>query len=380
MCNYKRSIIFSLVLFLQFSISISFAAAPQAETEKAAYYLKKATKHYNRKEYKKAEKSFRLLLKTKVKLHEDFYYFYGKVLAINGRYNKADDNVSMYLQYAGSQGQYYQQAKTVQKSARKKISFESLAKKLNKTPNSTSQKNNKKSKNSSLSNIPNMIKITPKPYLMGSNYGDTDQKPPHKVKLKKAFAVSQHEITFNQYRYFSQSTKRKIPDDSGFGKGNRPVIHVSFHDALDYCLWLSQKLGRNFRLPTEAEWEYFARTIQKTTLGFKDLIGLGDANCEDCLYFWEDKETKPVASYEANSYNLYDTFGNVWEWTCSAYTRKYNGAEKRCISLGNINGKTIAVRGASWKSSKKILKAYVRYNNFPTYHSNDLGFRIVEDL
>ena len=73
-------------------------------------------------------------------------------------------------------------------------------------------------------------------------------------------------------------------------------------------------------------------------------------------------------------------FGNVWEWTCSAYTRKYNGQEKSCLSLNELEGKTIAVRGGSWKSSKKILKPYIRYNNFPGYKSNDLGFRIVEEL
>jgi len=226
-----------------------------------------------------------------------------------------------------------------------------------------------------------MIRINPKAYLMGSNYGDEDQKTTHTITIKKAFAISQHEITFKQYILFAKATKRKMPKDSGWGKENRPVINVSLHDALAYCKWLSKKHNRIYRLPTEAEWEYIARTIVvKKKLGFKDLIARGDANCDDCRYFWEKDSTKPVGSYEPNSYNLYDTFGNVWEWTCSAYTRKYNGQENICLPATAYEGKTIVVRGGSWKSSKKILKAYVRYNNFPGYKSNDLGFRIVEEL
>jgi len=365
-----------LILFLGFSFQV-FAdqnSDYNSKKEKAAKYLKKGTAYYNKKQYKKAEAAFMRARQTKILLHEDFYFLYGRVQAINENYDKAESNIGIYLDRAGKQGQYYQKARDILYKVRKELTKKALKKK----PKKNLDKSRKPQK---LTAIPNMIKIKPKTYLMGSNYGDEDQKPTHKVKIKKAFAISQHEITFKQYAVFAKATKRKLPEDSGWGKGNHPVINVSLHDALAYCKWLSKKYKRKYRLPTEAEWEYTARTVvKKKKLGFKDLIGRGDANCDDCRYFWEKDSTRAVGSYEPNSYNLYDTFGNVWEWTCSAYTRKYDGQEKICLPTTDLDGKTIAVRGGSWKSSKKILKAYVRYNNFPGYKSDDLGFRIVEEL
>lgn len=375
MHSYKLLILFIFVLLTKFpSPALAVQNSNQnSNKEKAAYYLKKGTRYYNRKQYKKAESAFHQVLKTKVPLHHDFYFFYGRVQALNGNYEKAEGNIGMYIENAGKQGQYYQKAKTTYTSVRKKLAKKAFKSAQKKSPE-------QKFKPQKLSTIPNMVIIKPGVYLMGSNYGDEDQRPPHKVKIKKTFSISQHEITFNQYKLFTKATNRELPEDFGWGKGNRPVINVTMHDAIAYCKWLSKKHNRIYRLPTEAEWEYIARTTYKNKLGFKDLIGLGDANCDGCRFFWEDDNTKPVGNYNPNSYNLYDTFGNVWEWTCSAYTRKYNGEEKRCLPAIEMDGKTIVVRGGSWKSSKKILKAYIRYNNFPGYKSNDLGFRIVEEL
>ncbi|MFK5892972.1 MAG: SUMF1/EgtB/PvdO family nonheme iron enzyme, partial [Pseudomonadota bacterium] len=371
--NFLKYTVFSIIILL-FGFPYLLSADQNSENkEKASYYLKKASNYYNRKQYKKSESAFQQVLRTKISLHEDFYFFYGRVQALNGNYDKAEGNISMYLDSAGKKGQYYQQAKTIHLNVRKKLATKAF---------SQAQKESATGKYipQDLSTVPNMIKIKTKAYLMGAKHGDEDQKPPHTVKLNKAIAVSQHEITFNQYEYFAKATKRKLPDASGWGRGNRPVINVSFYDAMAYCKWLSDKYNRVYRLPTEAEWEYFSRTTYQNKLGFKDLIGLGDSNCDGCRFFWEDDNTKTVGSYEPNSFNLYDTFGNVWEWTCSAYTRKYNGQEKICLSPDELEGKTIAVRGGSWKSSKLILKPYVRYNNFPGYKSNDLGFRIIEEL
>jgi formylglycine-generating enzyme required for sulfatase activity len=371
MTYFKYSIFVITIFFLGFPYLVP--AEQASNQERASYYLKKATNYYNRKQYKKSESAFQQVLRTKITLHEDFYFYYGRVQALNGNYDKAEGNISMYMDSAGKQGQYYHQAVTIYNNVRKKLA----KKEFQKTQKDTSSKIDVPQ---NLSSVPNMVKINPNTYMMGAKHGDDDQKPPHKVSIKKTFSVSQHEITYNQYEYFAKATKRKIPDDAGWGKGNRPVINVTLYDALAYCKWLSKKYNRVYRLPTEAEWEYIARTTYKNKLGFKDLISLGDANCDGCRFFWEDDETKIVGNYEPNSYNLYDTFGNVWEWTCSAYTRKYNGQEKSCLSLKELEGKTIAVRGGSWRSSKKILKPYVRYNNFPGYKSNDLGFRIVEEL
>jgi formylglycine-generating enzyme required for sulfatase activity len=369
--NFLKSLIL-LISILIFASPSQLLADQNSKKETAAYYLKKGTAYYNNKQYKEAENAFLRVLQTRVLLHENFYFYYGRVQALNENYEKAESNIGIYLDRTGKQGQYYQKAREILKNVRKELTKKVLKKR---------PKKNKKNKQPKLTAIPNMIRIGPKSYFMGSNHGDDDQKPTHKIEIKKAFAISQHEITFKQYKLFAKETNRKLPSDSGWGQANHPMINVSFHDALAYCKWLSKKYNRVFRLPTEAEWEYIARSVEKKKkLGFKNLIGIGDANCDDCRFFWEKESTKPVGSYEANSYNLYDVLGNVWEWTCSAYTRSYNGQEKICLASNELDGKTIAVRGGSWKSSKKILKAYVRYNNFPGYKSNDLGFRIVEEL
>lgn len=334
----------------------------------ARYYLKQASKYYNQEQYKKAEKAFQHLLKMDVALHADFYYFYGKTLFLNGDYKNAVDNLNVYKETAGSTSKYSADAEKLLKQAQNKVARQQ------------SEKPGRKNKTLNLSIIPEMIRIPAGSFVMGSNHGSTDQNPSHKVNLNKDFAIGKYEVTFEQYDTFVKATKRKKPDDFGWGRGNRPVINVSLNDANDYARWLNKKTRRNFRLPTEAEWEYVARTGFKNQLGFNDLIGLGDANCDSCRYFWESAQTVPVGTYEPNKYGIYDLFGNVWEWTCSLYTRRYNGKEKFCAEANEREGQTMAVRGGGWDSSNRILRSYIRFNNYPTYQGSELGFRLVEEL
>lgn len=227
--------------------------------------------------------------------------------------------------------------------------------------------------------VPAMVKIPKGSFTMGSAFGVEDQLPVHEVEVPYNFAISKYEIAFSQYDRFAVETGRGLPDDNGWGRGNRPVINVSWYDAVAYTKWLSEKTGRKFRLPTEAEWEYVARTGRELKLGHKRL-GLGDANCDDCRWFWEEDATKPVGQYRPNLYGVYDLFGNVWEWTCSNYTKRYNGNELNCLSEREAEGHTIAVRGGDYDTAAGILFPYVRYNNFPTYRGKGQGFRVVMEL
>ena len=346
----------------------------EAATKDAGYYLKKASAAYNQEDYPRAEKAFRELLMMKVSLHADFYYFYGKTLYYNGKYNKAAHNLNTFTETVGNKSKYYSDAKRLLMRAEKKLAEQqqSIDKKVKKP------KQHKKTVK--LTNMPVMVKIPAGLFTMGSNHGSPDQKPPHKLKIKNDFAIGKYEITFSQYDAFAEATKKKKPDDLGWGRGNRPVINVSLQDAKDYAHWLSKKTNRTFRLPTEKEWEYVARTGFKSQLGFNDLMGLGDANCDDCRYFWESDKTMEVGSFDANKYGVHDLFGNVWEWTCSVYTQRYNGEEQYCADDNDLNGKTMAVRGGGWNSFSAILRSYVRYNNFPTYLGNEQGFRLLEEF
>ncbi len=338
-----------------------------SESRDATFYLQKASESYNQKDYPRAERFFRELLQMDIALHGDFYYFYGKTLYHNGKYNKAVQNLDMFVETIGPQSKYYSDARHLLKRAQKKLAKLSPPKK-------------KKKKIINMPGVPEMVRIPAGKFIMGSNHGSPDQKPPHKVTIKNDFAMGKYEVTFAQYNVFVQAVGKKQPDDSGWGRGNRPVINVSLKNARDYARWLSKKTNRNFRLPTETEWEYVARTGYKSQLGFNDLLGMGDANCDDCRYFWESDKTMEVGSFEANKYGVHDLFGNVWEWTCSIYTRRYNGAERYCADKQDLQGKTVVVRGGGWDSFSAMLRSYVRYNNFPTYRSNELGFRLVEEL
>ena len=368
-----------LLLPIFLSLSLFHEAEAKENSKDANYYLKKASNAYNQENYPQAEKAFRQVLKMKVPLHKDFYFFYGKTLYFNGKYEKSGDNLSAFTETVGKKSKYYSEANRLLMRSKKKLAKLNL-KKTDPVRKDKSKKENKTTKSTKQHNTPEMVKIPLGSFIMGSNHGSPDQKPPHRIKMKKHFAIGKYEITFSQYDAFARATKRKKPDDEGWGRGNRPVINVSLQNAKDYAKWLSKKTRRNFRLPTEVEWEYVTRTGFKSQLGFNDLIGLGDANCDGCRYFWESAKTVEVGSFDSNKYGLHDLFGNVWEWTCSVYTKRYKGLEKTCINTNDLDGKTIAVRGGGWNSFRETLRSYVRYNNFSTYKGKDLGFRLVEEL
>lgn len=364
------SVIMKKLICLIIPCCLFLLAGSLQAAKDARFYLNQASQYYNQGDYKQAEQAFDKLIQMQVKLHHDFYYFYGKTLYENGHYDQAEQQLGKFLQAVDSDNKYFSDARYLQSKARKNKAHQAAPK----TDPDVSKKQLKRSL------IPDMVRIPADSFIMGSNHGSADQKPPHKITINKDFAIGKYEITFDQYDAYAKETGQTLPDDEGWGRGNYPVINVSMADAKAYARWLSKKTGRQFRLPTEAEWEFVARTGIKGQLGFNDIVGTGDANCDGCRYFWESARTVEVGSYDPNKYGIYDIFGNVWEWTCSLYTRRYDGKEQYCADDDELEGQTIVVRGGSWDSAHQILRAYVRLNNFPTYTSNQVGFRLVEDI
>jgi hypothetical protein len=109
---------------------------------------------------------------------------------------------------------------------------------------------------------PEMVEVKAGPFQMGDfdGRGDKDEQPVHEVKLKKSFKLGKYEVAFDEYDRFALSTGNPLPRDEGWGRGQRPVINVSWEDARDFADWLSKKTGKRYRLPSEAEWEYAARS------------------------------------------------------------------------------------------------------------------------
>ena len=182
-----------------------------------------------------------------------------------------------------------------------------------------------------------------------------------KGDFKTRFAVGQYEVTFAEYDKFAEDTNKDKPSDKGWGRDNRPVINVSWHDANDYAKWLSKQTGYIYRLPTEAEWAYAARAGTTTHYWWGNDIGTNNANCDGCGSKWDNQKTAPVGSFAANNFHIYDTVGNVLEW-CSD---KYSNGLSNIIPFG------------SWtKSARYNASSVCRNYGSPDDRYLYVGFRL----
>jgi formylglycine-generating enzyme required for sulfatase activity len=229
---------------------------------------------------------------------------------------------------------------------------------------------------------PEMVKIPAGTFQMGDIQGggyDREQ-PVHRVSVNE-FAMGRYEVTFAEYDQFAQATGREEPNDEGWERGDRPVINVSWDDATAYTEWLSEETGQRYRLPTEAEWEYAARAGSNTKYWWGNEIGSNRANCDNDSCGDNFKYTAPVGSFAANAFGLYDTVGNVWEWTCSEYEHRYEGKEQYCLSKNRANEKGIFVlRGGSWNSNAGWARSAIRVGDSRADRSSNFGFRPVRLL
>jgi len=224
---------------------------------------------------------------------------------------------------------------------------------------------------------PEMVIIPAGEFMMGDLHGAgyDNEQPVHKVSVG-GFAMSRYEITFAEYDRFVQATGYPKPDDRGWWRGDRPVINVSWNEARLYAKWLSQQTQQDYRLPTEAEWEYAARAGTSTKYPWGNEIESNRANCDGCGSKWDDTKTAPVGSFAPNAFGLYDMVGNVWEWTCSAYQAKYEGAELGCANRPDENRRKV-VRGGSWYDSPKQVRVADRSWRRLNFRYNGVGFRLV---
>lgn len=236
-----------------------------------------------------------------------------------------------------------------------------------------------------LSFEPEMKCIPPGKFLMGSNNGDSDEQPVHEITIAYAFEISKFEVTFDEYHAFANATKRDQQSEyySELERGNRPVIIISFYDAQAYVQWLSKQTGRKYRLPTEAEWEYVARAGTQTSYWWGDDIGKNNANCNGCGSQWDGKQTAQVGSFKPNPFGLYDTAGNVWEWTEDCWHDNYQGAPADGSAWKEDNNGDCSrrvIRGG-WRSSySQDLRSAVRRSDYPDVANNFAGFRIARDF
>ena len=216
-------------------------------------------------------------------------------------------------------------------------------------------------------------------FRMGDSSGESDEVPPHTVRIS-AFEMSAYEVTVGQFAIFVA--------DSGYvgewdweesdlgGDGYHPVVNVSYDDAQAYIRWLNEKTGGNYRLPTEAEWEYAARAGTTTQYSWGD-----SASQAVAAYAWYDYNaggsTHAVGGKQPNPWGLYDIHGNVWEWVSDWYDEDYYKNSPNSDPQGPSSGGSRVVRGGGWSSSATNLRSADRGYNSPSYGYSNLGFRLV---
>ncbi|MFL9825556.1 SUMF1/EgtB/PvdO family nonheme iron enzyme [Rhodoplanes sp. SY1] len=272
---------------------------------------------------------------------------------------------------------------------------------------------------------PDMIVVPAGRFSMGSP--DTEPQrtanegPLRTVTIAAPFAVGRTEVTVDQYAAFVAATGRPTASacytledgnvearagrswrDPGFAQaGDHPVVCVGWHDAEAYAAWLSQRTGRTYRLPSEAEWEYAARGV--TTAGPAPRYHFGDDAAAMCGYanaadltlrnalagrgptlFVPCRDdavyTAPVGRFAPNAFGLVDMHGNAAEWVADCWNDGHAGASERGRARTDGDCGRRVVRGGSWVDDARRLRAAARIMNKPDDRSAIVGFRVVRDL
>jgi formylglycine-generating enzyme required for sulfatase activity len=217
--------------------------------------------------------------------------------------------------------------------------------------------------------------------------------PAHWVGIEHSFALGRYPVTVGEWRAFVKATgwQSKLDVDwqePGFAQDERhPVVCVSWHDAQLYLQWLGEKTGQQYRLPSEAEWEYACRAGSHTAFSFGDQITPEHANYDGHFTYNDGPKgnshggTTRVGSYQPNPWGLFDMHGNVWEWTQDTVHDNYLGApiDGSAWEQGGDKARRI-LRGGAWLYQPRYLRSAMR-NGYSALLANDVvGFRVARKL
>ena len=220
------------------------------------------------------------------------------------------------------------------------------------------------------------VYVAPGSFQMGSGIGFKDEEPVHKETISLGFWIGKYEVTQKEYEAVMGN------NPSHFKGGNRPVERASWNDAVEFCKKLTKrehKAGRlpkdcEYRLPTEAEWEFAARGGVKSK-GYK-FSGSNDATKVACYHHKKSGDgTEAVGSKDANELGIHDMSGNVYEW-CSDPYDNYK-AVRINMPAGITDGASRVVRGGGWCVPARYCRSTYRYKHSPDSKLKRVGFRIV---
>lgn len=238
---------------------------------------------------------------------------------------------------------------------------------------------------------PELVVVPGGSFVMGSPENEPqrrlDEGPQRRVTIQ-AVAVGRYEVTFGQWDacVAAQGCSHR-PADNGWGRGDRPVMNVSWEDAQQYVKWLSQKTGKEYRLLSEAEWEYAARGGTETPFQTGQTIATSQANFDGTSTYNGSAKgefrgmTVPVGQFAPNTFGLYDMHGSVWEWVQDVWHGSYLGAptDGSAWMAGGDRSRRV-LRGGSWGNYPRFLRSAMRYHYAPDDRDYVTGFRIARAL
>jgi len=231
---------------------------------------------------------------------------------------------------------------------------------------------------------PDMVSIPAGRFRMGCVSGagencNSYEKPAHQVSVP-AFEMGRTEVTFEQWDVcVAFGGCEHLPDDEGWGRGDRPVINVSWDDIQGYIRWLNRQTGKHYRLPSEAEWEYAARAGRTSQYSWGDQKPVCRTNLVNGARFrgCKEKRTAPVASYPVNRFGLYDMHGNVGEWVQDCWNKNYQGAPSDGSAwLSGECGRRVLRGGSLGGLAGRLRSAYRNYLD-RDYRILRFGFRLA---
>jgi formylglycine-generating enzyme required for sulfatase activity len=244
---------------------------------------------------------------------------------------------------------------------------------------------------------PEMVALPAGRFQMGDDRGDPNERPAHPVEIPR-FAMARTEVTFAQWDACVADggcDGYKASDYDNWGRGDRPVIYVSWVNAQSYVRWINRKVGAEvYRLPSEAEWEYAARAGTTTAYFWGDNANLGcpfanqfdqsahrvysykrSVSCDDGFV-----HTAPVGSFRANRFGLSDMSGNVNEWTQDCYQEHYVFAPKDGSAWTSGDCSKAVLRGGSWNDQLDVQRSAHRWGISADQRSDQSGFRLSRPL
>jgi formylglycine-generating enzyme required for sulfatase activity len=243
---------------------------------------------------------------------------------------------------------------------------------------------------------PEMVVVPAGEFLMGSPESERgrgkDEGPQHPVTIAQPFAVGKFEVTFNEWdACVADRGCTYNPGDEGWGRGRHPVINVSWNDVQQYTAWLSKKTGKEYRLLSEAEWEYAARGVTKTSdastpFSTGQTISYRQANYDANFTYGSGQQgtyrqkTTDVGTFPRNGFGLYDMHGNAWEWVQDCYKPSYEGAPSDGSPVKQAQCGLRVLRGGAWNYYPKLLRSAYRYATPADIRLNNFGFRVARAM